>query len=138
MGLPEIPEPHTNNSNVGPPKYLFGPQYAIYVLGLPGENVFCNRRIIIDRFRLLANRFWGHWTSRFLGRLEHRFWGRWASSSLLGLRRNTTSGVAERHRRLRLGELYFWRRCTIIIWIAWKEDICVVWGRTSFSATFFL
>ena len=55
---------HTNSSNVGSPKCRFGigPQYIIYRMRLPGENVFWNRRIIIDRFGLLGHRFWGHWT----------------------------------------------------------------------------
>ena len=86
---------HTNSSNVGSPKCRFGigPQYIIYRMRLPGENVFWNRRIIIDRFGLLGHRFWGHWTSHFLGLLEHHFWGRWTSSSPLGICRNITSSL---------------------------------------------
>ena len=77
---------HTNNSKVGPPKCLFGigRQYIINLLGLPGENIFWHRRIIIDRLGLLGQRLWGHC----------------ASSSCLGLRRHITSGVAGRYYHL--------------------------------------
>ncbi|CAN0541228.1 unnamed protein product, partial [Laminaria digitata] len=64
--------------------------------------------------------FWAAGTSllgslgiTLLGLLEHRFWGRRTSSSRLGLRRNVTSGVAERHHHLDR-----------------QEDICIAWGRT--------
>ena len=70
-------------------------------------------------FGAAGTSLWGRWTSSSrLGLLEHRFWGRWTFSSRLGLRRNITSGVAEHHRRLRVGENNFWGRCTIIISIS--------------------
>ena len=120
---------HTNNSNVGSPKCLFeiGPHHIIYLLGLPGETVFWNRRIIIDRLGLLEQALvQGSW-NKLLGSLDivisfraagTGFWDRWIPSSRLGLHRSITSGVAEHHRRLGLGEHSFRGHCTIIVCIA--------------------
>ena len=59
-----------------------------------------------------------HHHQRSFGAAGTSFWGRWTMSSRLGLCGIITSGVAERYRRLRLGEHYFWGRCTIIISIS--------------------
>lgn len=73
--------------------------YPVYLLGLPGESVFWNRRIIIACLGLLNHCFRDRWASPLFrasrtsllssldinwivsyGLLEHRFWGRWTSS----------------------------------------------------------
>ena len=75
-----------------------------------------------DRLGSLGHRFWSRWTSPFLGLLEHRFRGRWtSSSSRLGLRRNVSSGFAERHHHLDR-----------------QEEICITWGRTRLATIFVL
>ena len=46
-------------------------------MGLLGQNVFWNRRIIIDRLGLLDHRFWDFYPFPVSQVLERRFWGRW-------------------------------------------------------------
>ena len=124
VGLAECHLRNRRTIIVGSPeRRLSGSIHRTY-LGLPGKIAFWNRRIIIsDRlglldllasldvvitFRAAGTSYWGRRTSSScLGLLEHHFWGRWTFLSRLGLRRNITSGVAEHHWFLRLGEHYF-------------------------------
>ena len=64
MGLPELPGSPHQQQNRGVAEVSFRdrasvPYIYIYLLGLPGENVLWNRRIITDRLELLDHRFWG-------------------------------------------------------------------------------
>ena len=60
MGLPELPEsPHQQETRrVAEVSFRDRATVSSIYLGLPGENGFWNRRIIIYRLRLLDHRFW--------------------------------------------------------------------------------